>query len=447
MKKTLFWGLCAVVALSAYAKKTTNVTLNFTVKDKQYDSIFVGLSEKDTLLVPDASGKVSLTLPLKAAQYGEIKYKWKSSPVYLEPKKTVEATWTMAPSGLFLTFSGKDSEKNTFINGKELKGPIMKDFSLNEDDLLKQLEDYQSEDFSILESKKFDKEFTAKEKERITYWIYGMLWQYAGQKKCSDKVYDKLKSLMKEEVWLTQLSEYNYYMSGVISVLANRGEDLKTLTPEKRIENEMEYAIKNLKDKTIKDYILGTSAISYVSEMGVDNADKIKQLLEQNVTDKEVLNSFNAIYAKKKSISKGTPAYDFKLEDVNGKSYTLADFKGRYVYIDVWATWCAPCQEEMPALKELQDAFKGTNIAFVSVSIDKASDKGKWKNQVISQKLGGVQLYAGTESQFYKDYQIQAIPRFILIGPKGEIINSDMTRPSDKKTVEYLANVAEGVDE
>lgn len=447
MKNVCLWGLGAMMALSALAKKTTNVTLHFTVKDKSFDSIFVGLSEKDTLLMPDASGQASLTLPLKSAQYGAIKYKWKSSAIYVEPKETVEATWTMAPSGLFLTFSGKNDAKNTFINGKELKGPIMKDFSLSEDDLLKQLEEYQAEDFSILESKKFDKVFTAKEKERITYWIYGMLWQYAAQKKCSDKVYDKLKSLMKEEEWLTQLSEYNYFMSGVISVLANQGQDATTLTPEKRVENEMEYAISHLQNKTIKDYILGTSAISYVSELGVDKAGKIKQLLEQNVTDKEVLNAFRAVYDKKKSISQGTPAYDFKLEDVNGKSYSLADFKGRYVYIDVWATWCAPCQEEMPALKELQEAFKGTNIAFVSVSIDKPGDKGKWKNQVISQKLGGVQLYAGTESQFYKDYQIQAIPRFILIGPKGEIINSDMTRPSDKRTAEYLANVAEGVEE
>ncbi|MEQ3690899.1 MAG: TlpA disulfide reductase family protein, partial [Flavobacterium sp.] len=114
--------------------------------------------------------------------------------------------------------------------------------------------------------------------------------------------------------------------------------------------------------------------------------------------------------------------------------------KGKYVYIDVWATWCGPCRAEIPHLKKTEEAYHDKNIEFVSISIDRAKDHDKWKKFVEDKELGGIQLFADNDwnSQFVKDYQINGIPRFILVGPNGEIVNADAPRPSSPELVKTL---------
>ena len=112
---------------------------------------------------------------------------------------------------------------------------------------------------------------------------------------------------------------------------------------------------------------------------------------------------------------------------------------GKYVYIDVWATWCGPCRGELPHLKKLEHQYKNKNIAFVSISCDQ--DKAAWEKMVKSEKLGGIQLHNGGDREFMQAYIIKGIPRFILLDREGKIINSDMSRPSDAKTAETFRSL------
>tara|TARA_R110001583_G_scaffold191112_1_gene355966 strand:+ start:3300 stop:4313 length:1014 start_codon:yes stop_codon:yes gene_type:complete len=139
--------------------------------------------------------------------------------------------------------------------------------------------------------------------------------------------------------------------------------------------------------------------------------------------------------------AKGKPSPLFtNYENFKGGTTSLSDFKGKYVYIDVWATWCRPCINEIPSLKKLEDEFHGKNIAFVSISVDKLNAHGAWKKMVKDLDLGGVQLYADNnfESDFITAFEINAIPRFILIDPEGNIVNADADRPSNPKLREFL---------
>lgn len=129
----------------------------------------------------------------------------------------------------------------------------------------------------------------------------------------------------------------------------------------------------------------------------------------------------------------GTKSPDFDFENHKGGKTKLADFKGKYVYIDVWATWCGPCRAEIPHLKKLEEHYHGNDkIEFVSISVDKMKDHDKWKKFVDDKELGGVQLFADKDwnSEFVKGYKINGIPRFIIIGPDGNIVNADAPRPS-----------------
>ncbi|HIC30770.1 MAG TPA: TlpA family protein disulfide reductase, partial [Flavobacteriaceae bacterium] len=143
-------------------------------------------------------------------------------------------------------------------------------------------------------------------------------------------------------------------------------------------------------------------------------------------------------------LPKGSESPSFEdYENYAGGTTSLKDLKGKFVYVDVWATWCAPCKAEIPSLKKLDEEYKDKNITFVSISIDDArAHKGSmenaheaWKAMVADKELTGVQLFApnGWQSDFVEGYKINGIPRFILIDPDGKIVTPDAPRPSDEK--------------
>ncbi|AUP81687.1 hypothetical protein C1H87_18980 [Flavivirga eckloniae] len=125
-------------------------------------------------------------------------------------------------------------------------------------------------------------------------------------------------------------------------------------------------------------------------------------------------------------------------ENYLGGTTSLDDFNGKYVYIDIWATWCGPCKKEIPYLKKVEEQYRNKNIEFVSISTDRAKDYDTWKNMVKEEELSGVQLYAKEDTTFTNAYKVNGIPRFILIDPQGNIVDANAPRPSDKTLVELL---------
>ena len=136
----------------------------------------------------------------------------------------------------------------------------------------------------------------------------------------------------------------------------------------------------------------------------------------------------------------GKVSNGFEYENHAGGKTKLEDLRGKYVYIDVWATWCGPCRQEIPFLQKVEAKYEGKKIEFVSISIDEAKDHAKWVKFVTDKKLGGIQLMADKNwlSDFIKSYGINSIPRFILLDPEGKVISADADRPSDAKLVAQL---------
>jgi len=177
--------------------------------------------------------------------------------------------------------------------------------------------------------------------------------------------------------------------------------------------------IKTLKhnyEERFQEVVSDTAIIKYIG-LKIDRYEKLTTLKNGQL----------------EGLSPGMPAPDFSYPDITGQQVRLSDLKGKYVYMDVWATWCPPCIAEIPKLKELQEAF-GDEIAFISISVDK--NKEKWHKYVKEKELTGIQIYAkgGTKAQIMDLYMIQAIPRFVMIAPDGNLINFDASRPSNNKT-------------
>ncbi len=147
-------------------------------------------------------------------------------------------------------------------------------------------------------------------------------------------------------------------------------------------------------------------------------------------------------------IGNPSPTFD-NYENYKGGTTSLSDLKGKFVYVDIWATWCGPCKREIPFLKEVEEKYHDKNIEFVSISVDngrgyqnksvEASKEG-WKKMIAEKEMGGIQLFSDNawKSDFVQGYKVQGIPRFILIDPAGNVVNADAPRPSSPKLIKLL---------
>lgn len=129
----------------------------------------------------------------------------------------------------------------------------------------------------------------------------------------------------------------------------------------------------------------------------------------------------------------GNMAPDFAFPNPEGDTVHLSDFKGKLVYIDIWATWCGPCKRETPHLKTLIEEVNSDKVQFITLSMDE--DQDAWKKYLDEHPLNAVALCAGSWHEgFTKDYNIKYIPRFLFIDREGKIITVDATRPSNPDT-------------
>ena len=158
--------------------------------------------------------------------------------------------------------------------------------------------------------------------------------------------------------------------------------------------------------------------------MDVDSVEPVfAHLSEANRTSAGGL-AFRKRMEAHRLTSLGHPAPDFTQEDTSGKAVSLASFRGGYVLIDFWASWCGPCRMENPTVVRAYNKFRDKGFRIIGVSLDRPGDKDKWMAAIHKDGLFWTQL---SDLKFWdnavaKAYAVNSIPQNFLVGPDGMIV-------------------------
>jgi len=167
----------------------------------------------------------------------------------------------------------------------------------------------------------------------------------------------------------------------------------------------------------------------------------VLRLFYNNSTDSGMISFIRNLEAEYKPLQPGVEGPEIVGFDAKGSKVTLTSLRGKFIIVDVWATWCGPCLGDFPAFKKLMDAYKGKNIIFIKYSIDE--DKKRWLEYIQKGEPTGpdcMHLVSenGTECNLLKDYKFSAIPHYLFFDARGRIINIAMDSPGAVLHYKYL---------
>jgi thiol-disulfide isomerase/thioredoxin len=246
----------------------------------------------------------------------------------------------------------------------------------------------------------------------------------------SKNYYDFISNIELNKAKTNNLSLYQQ-MLGYIS--GHFSEEIYEQDTTKNYDS-INNAIVHSKFKEFDKEILVSNEIIETLMYGFDliKADSLLMKNDELLKNSSFKFEITEVRDKVKKYAKGAIAPKFSFPDMNGKMVSLSDFKGKIVYLDVWASWCGPCRREIPAAKELEKQMHGKDVVFLCVSVD--GDEAAWKKIVKEKELTGVHIHSKGDfnSEMTKLYDIRSIPTYIIIDRNGKIWKMGAERPSGK---------------
>ncbi len=231
---------------------------------------------------------------------------------------------------------------------------------------------------------------------------------------------------------LNQLIDLNLKKQGV------------TKQGEGYLAQKLAFIKRSFKNGKLIDGLITADLSQYVTSYKLSSKEQFSKdiiVLEQHLqqlSDKQVAKQILQDFTNLRYTALGSDIPEIQFKNERGELVSLQSFKGKYIYIDLWASWCVPCIKEIPFLKELEASFSSKNIAFVSISLDE--DKAAWRKKIKDLDLHGEQWELG-DSSFDKLMNIRGIPHFILYGPDGKLIHYQAPRPSSPEIKEIFNKI------
>jgi peroxiredoxin len=180
--------------------------------------------------------------------------------------------------------------------------------------------------------------------------------------------------------------------------------------------------------------------MNWTSDANYKEARTIYEGLDPSIKKNEKAKEIELRLANLEKVALGNQASDFTQKDITGKNVNLASYKGNYVLLEFWASWCGPCRAENPNLRAAYEKYKNKGFNVLAVSLD--DDAGKWKKAVEKDDLPWAQVsdLKGWTNVAAIQYGVRAIPANFLIDPQGKIVKRDLRGEELNKALAELFN-------
>jgi thiol-disulfide isomerase/thioredoxin len=442
--------LVAATLISCAEDKPSYVVIHGAIDNNDSESLMVYGNELDASIEIDENASFRDTLEIPQDGYYTLRIGRERTSIYLTKGSELGVTVNAPEFDESIVYTGNLAAENNYLAAKYLLSEQEKSFSeiykMNEEDFLNEIKEMKSkyvellnssenlsESFIKQETKELEYEKVVNHENYKAYYIY-----LTGDKSfdVSDNFYDSLMDIDYKDTTEYRISEgYRKMLLTHYGRLADEGSDKeeynKTVSFLSLVDESLPKGF--AKDQVMFDFLkYNLKADSYL--------EKAYTIFKEANSNEANLNEVTDRYKLLNTIVPGKRSPQFEYENFKGGTSSLNEFEGKYVYLDIWATWCGPCKREIPHLKKIEEDYKDKNLAIISISIDVKKDYDKWREMVEEKELGGTQLFADNDwsSKFIKDYGIKGIPRFILLDKQGNIVSSDAPRPSNSDLRDLL---------
>lgn len=194
--------------------------------------------------------------------------------------------------------------------------------------------------------------------------------------------------------------------------------------------------LNSMVDKHPKNIYLGDliESLSFDEKINKEELKKIYTKLDKKSQDENSLKHIENNLYPERELKFGSPVFNFELPNQKDFLFNTSTLKGKWFLIDFWSSWCTPCREQLPALKEIYNLYKNRNFEIIGVSLDKS--KSNWIKALDKENLEWINVIENNEflGKVAKKYSVFAIPSNFLINPSGKIVAKNIL-PEDLKKI------------
>jgi thiol-disulfide isomerase/thioredoxin len=405
----------------------------------------------------DSVGNFNISIDISESGYYFTLFPGDQTIIFLRPADSIYITFDitdkkgtfytsgdMARETLYLMEAREDSKKSEFSFPNIVKIAEDKDIyfgKLNEE--IKALET-RYDSLKLIEG--IDKEFLATQKAQIEYQelnnerMFPLIHRRSLGLKSTDeidfdedKLWEKIAAVDFDNPVLLKtiggIDLLSSYLDKLVSEIISR-EQLEAVPENISLEYYFDLSDSIVSNDRIRNHVKYSKLkmnMRFMSPFRV--VGLYERFLSEN-TYQPYSEALTSIFEKWEGIAPGKEVPDFSFTDINGKDVLLSDLEGKIIYIDIWATWCGPCLAEQPHWSTLIDEFEGTDVVFLTISIDNTREA--WEKFLTGKNMAGHNWFAENafQSEIARHFSIEGIPRFLLLDRERRIIDPSAERPS-----------------
>ena len=456
MKKTsilitilaLLWG-CGEIPMEP-------VTVSGTASNYNDSILFIEIDNVNDTIHLNADGTFSKEVLIEKPVYPNFRGTRVFAYIWLSPGKSLTVDFDGSNFRETVTFGGELALPNQYLLEKTPKTsanyrairagyepPSQPADFIRINDSIKEIEMQFLDDFGGSHPE-LDTAFIRMEKTAIRYSHLANLQNYPSRIHSYNKEVnlpenwnDFQKGVKMDDPWLLTIPDAKYYVLGYVSEKALRESGIAredTWANTDLLRTTFDVVENEFMEPEMVDAMLYEKLKRHMDARGHRDIEDLVERYLAVVENEQHRQTIMELDEKWNTLDAGQPAPEFTVLDIDGKEHSLSDYRGKYVFIDFWATWCGPCIRQVPFLEEIYHDYQDENIAIMSISVDKK--KEDWEGYVREKAHEWLSVHDGTNMNDL--YMVNFIPTFVFIGPDGKIINARAPYPQDEELRELF---------